>query len=299
MSGQINPFEIFGLTPEIASRLDEKSLFTLIKSLYRCLAKVYHPDLTGQSGQEGLAAKQAARTVELNLAFEQLNLERDRDSFRRFHKAYANRTNRGQRKKIRELEKSLSQERRRQASLADGFVLYLLREMPWFAASNGREAGPNLPSPANIKLGLNDVAINHNIRGASWNLGSNYKEIIFDALGGMLYRPVGRSHPFSVNFIHLLGTVPVEEIDLVPLLNRMPPKEGFFKRAALDSRYGMDGAPIEVLNTLSMDKFKEHCLSRLQPELRERSYLFSVHRPIFEETGDISLEGVVVKISGL
>ena len=66
------------------------------------------------------------------------------------------------------------------------------------------------------------MAINHNIRSTSWHIGSNYKEIIFDPLGGISYRPVGRSRDFPVNFVYLVGTIRITDIDLVPLLERVP-----------------------------------------------------------------------------
>jgi hypothetical protein len=79
----------------------------------------------------------------------------------------------------------------------------------------------------------------------------------------------------------------------------VPPRNGCFKSPALDSRYGIDGAPLQVQNTISAENFKNHCLPLLTPDLKERAYLFSVHRPIYEQEGSVSLEGVIVKISKL
>ncbi|MFH1092428.1 MAG: J domain-containing protein [Pseudomonadota bacterium] len=290
-----NPFEIFGLTPEVTARLEEQDLFALVKAQYRTLQKVYHPDCArAVKGKADPKDKHFA--VELNLAFEKLNLDKDPGSFRRYHRLYAARQNRGLRKKIVHLEKDIQKNLEKQAALADGFMIYLLHKLPWQSNGDDEYDRPGL-SPTNIRLGLNDVAINHNIRTLSWNLGSNYKEIIFDALGGMYYRPVGRSQPFPVNYIQLLGAVDMNQIDLLPLLNRVPPRPGFFRSPALDSRCGIDGPTIEVLNTISLEKFKQHCLPLLRPELKERSYLFSVHRPLLEKDGHVSLEGLIVKIS--
>ena len=242
MSGtRKNPFEILGVTPEIAGRLGERDLFALVKSMYRTLLKVYHPDRQRSTDPKTIA-RDAARAVELNLAFESLNLDKDPESFRYYHRTYSGRINRGLRKKVAELENQLKAGRERQNLLSDRFMLYLLCGLPWQEAEElGRPC--RLTAPANVKLGLNDVAINQNVRTASWSLGSNYKEIVFDALGSMYYRPVGRSKPFVVNFIHLLGVIGLGEIDLLPLLNRVPPRPGFFRCPALDSRYGIDGAP--------------------------------------------------------
>ncbi|MBW2084689.1 MAG: hypothetical protein JRI54_01495, partial [Deltaproteobacteria bacterium] len=154
-----------------------------------------------------------------------------------------------------------------------------------------------VPQPTDLKLGLNDMAITHNLRSCSWELGSNYKEIFFASDGKMSYRPVGRSKPYRVNYIQLLGTIETDKIDLVPLLNQVPPKPNFFKGPAFSSRYANHKACIEIMNMLSLEKFRKFCLPLLSPILRERAYLFSIQRPIFENEFNISLEGVIVKIS--
>ncbi|MFH1138745.1 MAG: J domain-containing protein [Pseudomonadota bacterium] len=296
-SSKKNPFETLGLTPEIIIGLGEKELFSLVKSIYRALQKVYHPDHNRGKSPE-TAAECASRTVELNLAFEKLNLDKNPDSFKTNKKTYAARRSKGMRKKVAELENEIKRLREGRDSLADSYLAYLLRSLPWNVEA-GEEPGRGPITPAGLKLGLNDVAINHNIRTVSWNLGSNYKEIIFDALGGLLYKPVGRSRPFPVNFIILLGAIDCRLIDLVPLMDRVPPRNGFFKSPALDSRYGIDGAPLQVLNTISLDKFKKYCLPLLSPSLTERSFLFSIHRPTFEEENRVTIEGVIVKITKL
>ncbi len=296
MAAKKNPFEIFGLTPEMTGRLDDKDLFAIVKSMYRTLAKVYHPDTkAGRAGRAG--SKDEALAVELNLAFEKLNLEKDSESFRHHRRLYSARRKSSLRKKISALRGEMQAMEDKQASLADGFMDYLLRGMA--SAGNGRDFCGMLLNPTNLRLGLNDVAINQNVRSSSWHIGSNYKEITFDALGGMLYRPVGRSKAFPINYIHLLGTIDVGAVDLVSLMDRVPPREGFFKYPALDSRYGIDGAKVEVLNTITLEKFKKHCLPLLRPELKEQAYLFSANRPLLEQEGRISIEGSIVKMSGL
>jgi hypothetical protein len=294
-AGKKNPFEQFGLTPELVADLSEKDLFVVIKSLYRALLKVYHPDYN-YARRTKAAAKRAARAVELNLAFEQLNMDRDRDAFRRHRRAYSGRTRQGLKRKIDELSEELARGVDEKDALADGYMDYLLSGLPW-NTDNGQEPSQPILAPANVKLGLNDVAITQNIRTASWSLGSNYKEIVFDPLGAMFYRPVGRSRPFPVNYIYLLGTIKTDQIDLIPLLDRVPPRDGFFKHPVLDSRYGIDGTPLKVLNTIPVDRFKSHCLHLLRPELTERTFLFSIHRPVYDQERSISLEGVIVKKS--
>ena len=292
-----NPFEIFGLTPELTAELGDKDLFSLVKTVYRSLQKVYHPDPNRAKGKAA-AAGYEAKALELNLAFEKLNLDKNSESFKAFKKAYVGRRSKGMRKKVAELESEIKGLHNRHESLADSYMAYLLRSLPW-QMEPGEEPGRGPVAPAGLKLGLNDVAINHNIRSMSWNLGSNYKELVFDPLGSLLYKPVGRSKPYPVNFICILGSIDSRELDLVPLLDRVEPREGFFKSPALDSRYGIDGAPLQVLNTISLEKFKKHCLPLLSPNLTERAFLFSIHRPTFEQERRITVEGVIVKISKL
>jgi hypothetical protein len=295
-----NPFEVFGLTPEMVHHLKEKELFALVKSVYRCLHKFYHPDMAVSNGRPH-NAKNASLAIDLNLAFEKLNLDKDAESFKYHHKLYASRRNKGLRKKINSLEGTLKEAESNHNLLARNFMSHLLRDLTWQQSddesSNLEERSCRLDKLSNIALGLNDVAINHNIRGCSWDLGSNYKEILFDNDGRMFYRPVGRSKPFQVKYIHLLGTINVDKIDLLPLLRQRPPRPNFFKGPALDSRHGIDKPCIDVINTISLEKFKKFCLPRLCPELRERSYLFSIQRPVYEKEADISLEGVIVKVS--
>ena len=59
-------------------------------------------------------------------------------------------------------------------------------------------------------VGLQDIAINHNVRSLTWTLGTNYKEIKFDAEGRMFYKLPCRKRIIPVNFIKLLGTVDKE-----------------------------------------------------------------------------------------
>jgi len=286
----------------MAHHLEEKDLFQMVKALYRCLHKLYHPDRVAHRGAKA-CAQDADRATELNLAFELLDLDKNKDSFRHYQKLYAARRGRGLRKKVNELTKDLRRSETCMDALAQNFMEYIIYNLSW-CGSGEAGASPNgpvplLPEPTAVRLGLNDVAINCNVKACAWDMGSNYKEIVFDHQGSMYYRPVGRSRAYRVNYIRLLGTVPVNQVDLKPLLNQTPPRDNFFRGPALDSRYSIHKPQVEVLNTMTLDKFKKHCLPFLRPELRERSYLFSIQRPVYEEDSSISLEGVIVKISDI
>ena len=70
------------------NHLKEKELFILVKSVYRCLHKFYHPDMAVNNGQQQ-SAHNASLAIDLNLAFEKLNLDKDAESFKYYHQLYA------------------------------------------------------------------------------------------------------------------------------------------------------------------------------------------------------------------
>ena len=283
-----NPFEIFGLTPEMVARLSEKELFSVLKSMYRALQKTVHPDVARRSTRKN----DLDRAVELNLAFEALDLDKNPVTFRRHRKNFAARRPRLVYQKSLDLEKQLIVQKSKEDRLAEAYLNRLVADHGW---SKSEESLVNKPFPlVNIRLGLLDVAINQNLKMASWALGSNYKEINFDAKGQMTVRQIGRSNFSKAAYIHLLGSVELEAAQLLPLLDR--PEGRFFKAPALNGSIGANGPAISVLNRISQENFKNHLLTYLKPQVTERSYLFSINRPEFEETGCLTLEGQVVKI---
>lgn len=286
-----NPFEIFGLTPDMVGMLSEKELFLVLKSMYRALQKTVHPDVARRRPRKN----DADRAVELNLAFEALNLDKNPVAFRRHRKSFVSRRPRLIYQKSLALEQQILSQKIREDRLAEAYLERLVTDHGW--PEIAKNESPAMPFPLkNVRLGLLDVAINQNLKMASWSLGSNYKEINFDAKGQMTVRPVGRNRFSRAAYIHLLGSVEMEAAQLLPLLDRPPAK--FFKAPALNGSIGANGPAISVLNRICQDNFKRHVLVHLKPQVTERSYLFSLNRPEFEETGGLTLEGQVVKIEG-
>jgi hypothetical protein len=335
-----NPFEVFGLTPEMVGELSEKELFGVLKSIHRALQKTFHPDVPGRrpNNGSGRAAAQASaptaadRTVELNLAFEALDLERNPASFRRSRKSYVARRSSALQRSNVALRGRLGLQVEREDKLAEGFLTFLAGGAAWTRAGSdstnaeaaakggkdsdgkhdagrpriddGRQGGaadapPRLSAllPArNVRLGLLDLAIANNVKQSSWLLGSNYKQLEIDADGRLSVKLAGRRRFARADFIHLLGSVPSGALDLPPLLERNPAK--FFKSPAVYP--GSDcKAQLSVLNLISRDNFKRYILPLLVPVLSERSYLFSLNRTEFTTNGLISLEGVVIKFENL
>jgi len=286
-----NPFEIFGLTPEMVGRLSEQDLFAVLKAMYRALQKTVHPDVARRRSRR---PRDDERAVELNLAFEAVNLEKNPLDFRRHRKDFVARRPSTAYIRSQALERALIFQAAREERLAQAYLARLVADYGWPAAL-AEEGLPAALPLRDIRLGLLDVAINQNLKTASWTLGSNYKEMNFDAGGRLSVRGVGRDRFRRAAYIHLLGTVPSTEVELLPLLERPPAR--FFKSPAL-SAGGDSGLALTVLNRISPDRFKSHVLVYLKPEVTERSYLFSLNRPEFEETGCLTLEGLVVKIEG-
>lgn len=288
-----NPFDIFGLTPEMVGSLSEKDLFAVIKAMYRALQKTVHPDVVRRRKPRPDGVDPA---VELNLAFEALNLDKNPVAFRRHRKSFVARRPQTAYKKSLALERELALREAREGQLATAYLGRLVVDYGWPEADSEPSLSPEtIPFPLrNLRLGLLDVAINQNLKMASWSLGSNYKEISFGADGEMSVRPVGRTNFSRVGYIHLIGSVPADRVELKPLLERPPAR--FFKTPALNASIGANGPSLSVLNRISQEQFKAHVLVHLQAAISERSYLFSLNRPEYEETGCLTLEGLVVKI---
>jgi hypothetical protein len=286
-----NPFEVFGITPEMAAELSEKELFAVIKSLYRALHKAFHPDATRGKKRDG-----DQKAVELNLAFEALSLDRDPASFRRLRKAYLNRQPSTAFQNSLILKKQLSAQMEREDRLAENFLSYLAQDS--LRPGQERKTADLLKlSATGLRLGLLDVAINNNIQKASWILGANYKQMEISPEGNLSIKAVGRRRFSRANYLKLLGCVPVDHLNLAPLLERTNGQ--FFHYPALSVGVDPPGPKLSVLNLISQENFKRHVLPALEPFFLERAYLFSLNKAEFSSTGHLSLEGVIVKLDPL
>jgi hypothetical protein len=283
-----NPFEIFGITPELAGDLTEKELFGVLKSLYRSLQKTFHPDTSRSKKANG-----SQRAVELNLAFEALNLDRNPESFRKMRKAYLNRRPQTAFQNTLILKNQLSRQAEQEGRLAENFLSYLVQDA---------QRPPSQPAPppaaklsdTGLRLGLLDVAINNNLRNSPWDLGSNYKQLEISPEGAISVKAVGRRRFSRANFIRLLGCVPADLMDIAPVLERMPSQ--FYRFPALSPGIDPPGPKLTVVNLISQDNFKRHVLPHLIPFFLERAYLFSLNKSEFSSSGHISLEGVIIKL---
>ncbi|MDR2443790.1 MAG: J domain-containing protein [Deltaproteobacteria bacterium] len=322
-----NPFEILGLTPDLVGELSEKQLKLVIKAMYRSLQKNFHPDVVKpkKNQPEDLFVQ---KTVELNLAYESLNFERDPESFRKHRKNYLSRRPEALYQNTIYLKQQLEAQLEKEDRLANNFFNFLASNGSNGAngangsngskspnGSNGakgangssissfKEAPKRLSAPItakNIRLGLMDVAINHNLARSRTLQGhdfKNYKLIEIDAEGLMSVRPVGRSNAFRSDYIQLLGCVPDSALEVVPLLTPANPLKEFKSQTVIARKHQF--LPFSVVNNITLANFKRYVLPLLNPTLLERSYLFSLNKTDYQRTGLISLEGLIIKFENL
>jgi len=252
-----NPFEIFGLTPKIVKELDEENLFRLIKAIYRVFQMIHHPDKGGDS----------KKALEINLAFESLNLEKNSESFRNLRKKYIERLSRKTVQK--EIEELKTQNRKIQ------FYNELLKERFWQFIENQYEFLQKLIDQEKaLKLKIFDMVSYMNLS----HLRKVKKQLFFKEI--LLFQKFilkRKSYEkFFRNIINYkyIGSIKREYIEPWVLLER-------------DLREGFQ----EFKNFLSKETFIKECLVYLEPDIKPNSYIFFYYPEDFER---VFLEGIVI-----
>jgi curved DNA-binding protein CbpA len=288
-----NPFELLGLSPEIVRALEGGELSALVKASYRALLMIYHPDRSPLQ-DEHLVFQKTKKAAELNLAYEKLDYERNPDSLEHYRELYIRRRGDGWQKTVRRLKRDAQDLALANQTLSRNYLRHLLS--PFSPAGDSGLSEAVLPALRNYRIGLQDVAINHNVRSFSWNLGTNYKEIKIDQEGRMSYRLPSRKRFIPINFIALLGTVGKEQVDVIPLLDRVVPRDCHWPPPKWKKSFTEYQKCFDLMNSMSLDDFRIHCLPFLKPELTEGSFLFSFHK-ITPQPSRISLEGLIIRLS--
>jgi hypothetical protein len=300
-----NPFEVFGITPEMVKQLDDEQLFKLVQSNYRFLQKIYHPDVAAST----IGTKRGNRlTTQLNRAFEKLNRRKNGESFQQFREEYEARLKKGFRKRIEDQERQMAVLTELLGDFAHHsmeFLLHYLRDCER-ARRNCEPAGDNASvfSLRNVTMGIYDIAVGYNLRHSPWNLGRNYKEICIDGEGNMSYRLLNRKQFLPVKFIRLLGTIKTDKVDLLPLLNKRLSKAATFSGSRIPVQYANGGDMFEVMNNMDLKMFQENCIPFLHPTISENSYLFSFHLEktnpsLLTPPSKVWVEGKIIKIAPL
>lgn len=271
-----NPFEVLGISPEMVRELNDEALFNLVKACYRALQRAYHPDV-----QDG--AKE--RAVEINLAFESLDLERNPDSFHEHRRAYLRRlSRRTQRRTIEELTQKVALLLRQQELLRENYWRHLLEV---YRLKRGPTLFPD--PPRGLKVSLLDISLKFNVPFASFGRSLAFKEMLFDGDGALFYRFPRKKKFQPVKFLTLVGSVPRTRLEIWPLL---------LKRAT--SEAGASGLPnpkaFEVLNIVETEVFKRACLPLLKTQLLKNAYLFSFRQRSGQVEPEVYLEGMILKI---
>ncbi|PMP67677.1 MAG: hypothetical protein C0190_02835 [Thermodesulfobacterium geofontis] len=252
-----NPFEIFGLSPQIVKELEEETLFKLIKAIYKVFQLAYHPDKGGDP----------KKALEINLAFETLNLEKNPESFRNYRKKYIERFSR------KTLQKELEELKAQNRKLS--FYNELLKEKIWQYLENGFEYFKNLfEEDKGLRLKIFDMVTYMNFSG----LRSAKKQMFFKDLiltKNFVLKRKGYEEYYRkfINYKYI-GCIKREYFEPWALLERE------FKEEAQQFK-----------NFISKETFIRECLIYLEVEIKSNSYIFFYSSEDFRK---IFLEGVVI-----
>ncbi len=255
-----NPFEVFGLTPQLVKELNNETLFKIIKGIYRILQMQYHPDKGGDP----------KKALEINLSFSALNYEKDPLSFQRYKNYYIKRLSKKTLKS--ELEKcteTLRKLKYQQELLKDRFWQYLERGCSFLEDYYKQGIA--------LRLKLLDIVFQINY---AKYLGFKQKDGVFIELvlgkEGILKRLSGGSKYFFYKNYRLLGIVKRSHIEPWMLVEQdLRDEKKFFK------------------NYLRKETFIKEVLFFLTPEIKNNSYLF-LYNP--SDPQRVYLEGLIIKI---
>jgi len=257
-----NPFEIFGLSPKIVKELDEEVLFKLIKSIYRVFQLTYHPDKGGDS----------KKALEINLAFESLNLEKNPESFRNYRKKYIERLSR------KTLQKEIEELKAQNRKL--NFYTELLKEKLWQYLENRFEYLQNLfKEGKGLKLKIFDIVTYMNFS----NLRKIKKQMFFKELilfEKFILKRNGYEEYYRkfINYKYI-GCIKREYLEPWILLER-------------EFKEGMQG----FKNFIRKEAFIRDCLIYLELDIKPNSYIFFYTSEDFQK---VFLEGEIINYEEL
>jgi len=261
MKRKRNPFEVFGLTPRIVADLPDEVLFKLIRSIYRTLQLVHHPDKGGDP----------KKALELNLAFDKLNFEKDPDGFRAYKKAYVERLSR--KTLWKEVEDLEAQNRKLT------YILELLKERFWQYLSLGVGVGKeHFKKGLALRINLIDVVsqLNYGQFTSLRRRHTFYKEVWLWK-DNLALRKKGNREVFEkIRSYTVLGTIKREHFPPWPLLSRDLNEERMFLK-----------------DCMKQETFIKEALFFLTPEVRPNHYLFVYHQSLKDW---VFLEGLITKV---
>ncbi len=288
-----NPFAILGITPLIVARMDNKALYKMVKACYRVLQLAHHPDQR-QTESEVNRRKSTEQAANINLAYEQLDWEKNPESFLRHKERYIAAPKRDN-KKAAKIQDALQLLIERQGQMSNSFWQYL----PQSRGKDPQAAAPVLScldSLRDVTLGLIDIALKQNLRSGSWTKGTGYKELRFDETGQMHRRLPCRKSFAAVNYVKLIGTIQKDRIDIEALLEKKPLKGAMYIPNHSPATRTRSLRHVEVMNSILLPEFKWHCLPFLCPDILEGRYLFSIHTNV-DGRDKVFVEGIISRIT--
>ncbi len=284
MVSKKNPFEVLGFTPDIIRNLSDEDVAVLVKSQYRTLQQIYHPDRPG--GDE-------ERSREINLAYELLDSQRNPQSYIAFKELFLRQT--PIRKKLSELEEVVTEEKNRRERLFYKFIWYIRNffdfegEMTVFNIAPARlqmyDTALGMSRDVPISISISEAEIDENKKAFQYSL-------ILRENNGVVEERRGKSIEYENK--RLIGTIPEHVVaDLGGIKEVLMPSQRL-RRAIMGSR--ATGFPRELRyfeNRIEPPQFYE-ILELLGPQITKNSYLFSINK----EGREIyfSLEGRIMKI---
>ena len=198
-----NPFAILGIAPEMCNRLQDEDLFVLVKSAYRALQTIYHPDRGGSH----------KKAIEVNLAFELLDYRKNQDKFARYRELYSRRLFRKSKDRARENSKPSLSSKNRYAEKPHSIIM--ITSSNWIGCDEHKNSIAALKS---MTIGLNDVALQKNLPHALHTYGTNYKQIRIDDRGRSFVKEVGSTTYHERKYTKLLGSIPRDAVEILPHL---------------------------------------------------------------------------------
>lgn len=256
---RFNPFDVFGLTPQIVKELDDETLFKLIKKIYRTLQMHYHPDRGGD----------LRKALELNLAFEALNFEKKPQTFHHYKKLYLQRLSR------KTLKKELEELKESYRKLI--YLHELLRERFWvFLENNYNQLKSLFREGFVLRIKLLDVILQINF-GSTLSFKNRkryFKELIMGPEVSLKKYDGSKNYQVLKNY-KFLGAVKREHLSPWVLMERDLRDEKFYLK-----------------NFMSKETFIREVLLYLTPEIKSNYYLFFYD---LNEPQRVYLEGLVLK----
>lgn len=271
-----NPFALLGIAPEICSRLSDEDLFVLVRSAYRALQTIYHPDRGGSH----------KKAIEVNLAFEMLDYRKDQEQFAAHKERYVQRLYRTTRGRARELAAQLEQQQRAYRQTAGKYYDYILSGL------GCNDLHTSIASLTSVTIGLYDLALQKNLPRALPGYGTNYKKIRIDQHGRSFVKEVGSARFYERKSTRFLGTIAKDALDILPHLHgyETTPHVPFNLRK--EQKLLGYRKPV-FKNSILRENFIAYCLPHLVPFIQEHSYLVSINT----RNRDLLLDGVIIKIT--